>query len=107
MKAIVRDEGAKTACRQLARLSVDYLLEQRRSLAIRPRRRRQFVWDYWCDLMVAGAAWLLLFGLALAALSTVARPHSAESPLELRGAEIVPAGMTEPSSSRAGGQMLP
>src|SRR5262249_20163930 len=107
MTGILREEGVTMAC-SLTPPSVDYLLlEGRRSLAARRRPRRQFVWDPWCDLMVAGAVWLVLLGAALIALSAVARPHLAEAPRGYRGAEIVAAAMTEPSPRRAADEMLP
>ena len=72
MKATGRDDGATTAYRQLP--SIDSLIEWRRPILLPKRRRPRFVWESWFDAVVAGAAWLLLFGLALFALSMVARP---------------------------------
>jgi hypothetical protein len=56
--------------------------------------------------MVAGAAWLLLFGLALFALSTVTRPQSAGSPIDPWDAEIA-TPVAEPSSSSADVEVVP
>jgi hypothetical protein len=81
MKATGRDNGATTASRQQPRPSIDSPVEWRRPLLATKRRRPWFAWESWYDVMVAGTAWLLLFGLALFALSTVTRPQSG-SPID-------------------------
>jgi hypothetical protein len=99
MKATGRDDGATTAYRQLP--SIDSLIEWRRPILLPKRRRPRFVWESWFDAVVAGAAWLLLFGLALSALSMVARSQSAEVPIDPWDAEIAtPVAERIPSSSK-------
>lgn len=100
MKATGRDDGATTAYRQLP--SIDSLIEWRRPILLPKRRRPRFVWESWFDAVVAGAAWLLLLGLALFALSTVARPQSAGAPIDPWDAEIATPGAERiPSSSKS------
>jgi hypothetical protein len=86
MKATGRDDGAATAYRQLP--SIDSLMEWRRPILVPKRRRPQFVWESWWAGVVAAAAWLLLLGLALFALSMVARPESGGALIDPWDAEI-------------------
>ena len=89
MKATGRDDGATaTASGQRPRPSIDSPIEWRRPILVPKRRRPRFVWESWCDALVAGATWLLLFGLALYALSTVARSQSTGAPIDPGDAEI-------------------
>jgi hypothetical protein len=106
MKATGRDSGTMTASRQLPRHSIDSPVEWRRPLLATKRRRTRFVWESWCDAMVAGAAWLLLFGLALFALSTVTRPQSAGAPIDPWDAETA-TPVAEASSSSADIEVAP
>jgi len=65
--------------------SIDLSVEARPP--IRKDRHPYFVWNLWCDVAVAGAVWLALFGLALFALSAVARPQPASYPTGPRPSE--------------------
>jgi hypothetical protein len=100
MKATGRDDGAATAYRQLP--SIDSLIEWRRPILVPKRRPPRFVWESgWAAVVAGGATWLLLFGLALFALSMVARPQSAEVPIDPWDAEIAtPVAKRIPSSSK-------
>jgi hypothetical protein len=69
-------------------------------------RHPHFVWDVWCDLAVAGAVWLVLLGLALFALSGVARPLPASYPTGPRPAEAVAPGVSKMRSSSAGVEIV-
>jgi hypothetical protein len=106
MEASGRDNGTTTASRQLPRPSIDSPVEWRRPILATKRRHPRFAWESWCGAMVAGAAWLLLFGLALFALSTVTRPQSAGSPIDPWDAEIA-TPVAEPSSSSADVEVVP
>lgn len=99
MKATLYRDDATAGCHHCARPrpqpSGDLSVDARPP--IRQDWRPRFVWNLWCDVAVAGAAWLVLFGLAIFALSAVTRTQPASYPIGPRtseasasaGAEIV------------------
>ena len=104
MKAIVHEDDATTAYRRRPRPSIDLSVEWRPP--VRKDRRPDFVWDVWWDAAVAGAVWLLLLGLALFALSAVARSQPASSPTGPRPSEVVAPDVSERHPSSAGAEIM-
>jgi len=104
MRATVREDDATTACRRQPPPPIDLSVEWR--LPIRRDRRPDFVWDVWCDAAIAGAVWLLLLGLALSALSAVARPPRASSPTGPRPSEVGAPDVSEWHSPSAGAELV-
>jgi hypothetical protein len=105
MTATVREDSA-TRARSKLRPSIESVFEWRRPILLVRRRRPRFVWESWCDAVVVGAAWLFLFGLALFALSAVARPQSAGPPIDPWDAELATPVVRRPSPN-AGIEMVP
>jgi len=99
MKATVcRDDvttGSHHSARRRPQPSVDLSVEVRPS--IRQDRHPRCVWNLWCDVAVAGAVWLVLFGLAISALSAVTRTQPASYPTGPRTSE---------ASSSAGAEIV-
>ena len=104
MKATVREDDATTACHRRPQPSVNLFVEWRPP--IEKDRHPHFVWDVWRDVAVAGAGWLLLLGLALFALSAVARPQPASCPAGPWPSEVVAADVSERHSSSVGGEIV-
>lgn len=104
MRATVREDDATTACHPRPQPSIDLSVEWRPP--IRKDQHPHFVWEVWYDAAVAGAVWLLLLGLALFALSAVARPQPASSPTGPRPWEVVAPDVSELPSSSAGAEIV-
>ena len=104
MKATVREDDATTACRRRPQPSIDLSVEP--PPPARKDRHPDFVSHVWWGAAVAGAAWLLLLGLTLSALSAVARPQRALSPAGPRPSEVVAPDVVEWHSSSAGAELV-
>jgi hypothetical protein len=105
MKATVRDDDATIARHRRPQPSIDLFVEWRPP--IDKGRHPHVVWDVWCDAAVAGAVWLLLFGLALFALSAVARPQPASAPTSPPPSEVVAPEVSEWHSWGADAEIVP
>ena len=108
MKATTCGDDVTTArdhsARRRPQSSVDLSVEARPPIG--DDRHPHFVWDVWCDLVVAGAVWVVLLGLALFALSAVARPLPASYSTGPRPAEVVAPDVSEMCSSSAGVEIV-
>jgi hypothetical protein len=69
--------------------------------SVRKDRHPRFVWDVWCVAAVAVAVWLILFGLALFALSAMAPSHPASSRAGPWPSAVAAPGGSERHSSTA------
>jgi hypothetical protein len=104
MRAAVREDEAMTRWRRLPP-SVDCLVEWRPPVT--QERHPQPVREAGTGAVVAVAVWLLLFGLAIAALSAVARPQSAAAPASRRALDVVTPETSDWRSPSAGADFAP
>jgi len=102
MKATLYRDDATTGCHHSARPRPQPPVDL--SVDARPPIRQD--WRLWCDVAVAGAVWLVLFGLALVALSAVTRTQPASYPTGPRPSEVVTPGVSEMRSSSAGAESV-
>jgi hypothetical protein len=75
--------------------------------SVRKDRHPDFVWNFWCVVAVAAAVWLILFGLALFALSAMAGLEPASSRDGSRPSAVVAPGGSEMHASSARSEIWP